>query len=482
MRTPVGQFSFSVLLFQDISVIPILAMIPLLALGPITGPGEHHGVLTSLPGWAKPLAVVGAVSLIILAGRYLVVPALRLVTKTRLRELFIASSILLVVAIAFLMEQVGLSPALGTFLAGVVLANSEFRHELETDLDPFKGLLLGLFFITVGASINFTLLIDQPDLLLALTAGIVCIKAIVLFILARLNMLGMNDSVGFAIGLSQIGEFAFVLFALIGQVQILDRGWIDTLMAVTALSMTVTPLLMLLNEKLIRSKISLPVGPSREADLIEESNKVILAGFSHFGSTIGRFLRANGVNATILDSDATRIDVLRKIGFKVYYGDVTRMDLLETAGAASAEILVMAIDAPETTIDLVPRIRKHFPNLHLMVRARNRFDAYELIDLGVTDIYRESVDTSVRLGVDVLRKLGYRGYSATRAGQKFLRYDEEALKELATHRGDTKKYVSKVLEQIALQEELLKEDLRHNPVASDHAWDSEEMKNTNVSG
>lgn len=480
LRTPLGEFSFSILLFQDISVIPILATIPLLAVTPVIAPGSGHGFLSDLPGWGKALAVLGAVGLIILAGRVVVVPLLRLVARTRLRELFIASALLIVVAIAFLMEQVGLSPALGTFLAGVVLANSEFKHELESDLEPFKGLLLGLFFIAVGASINFTLLLDSPSEIFAVTSGVIALKGIVIFVLGRANRLPADTSLSFAIGLSQIGEFAFVLFALMGQVGIVSPEWTDTLMAVTALSMTTTPLLIMLNERFLRPRFGLQPPSQREPDIVEQRNKVILAGFAHFGSTVGRFLRANGVNATILDSDASRVDLLRKMGFKVYFGDVTRMDLLESAGAAEAEILVIAIDSPETNLELVRLLRKHFPNLHLMVRARNRYDAYELLDLGVRDIYRESLDTSVRMGVDVLTKLGYRRYTATRAGQKFLRYDEEALKELAVHRRDAKQYVSRVREQIALQEQLLNEDLEHDPSANDHAWDSSHVRETLV--
>jgi CPA2 family monovalent cation:H+ antiporter-2 len=480
LRTPVGQLSFSVLLFQDISVIPILAMVPLLAVTPLMSPGSGHGFLSDLPGWGKALAVLGAVGLIILAGRIIVVPFLRLVARTRLRELFIASALLIVVAIAFLMERVGLSPALGTFLGGVVLANSEFKHELESDLDPFKGLLLGLFFIAVGASINFALLLEAPGQILALTAGVILVKGLVLFTLGKTNRLPAGSSLSFAIGLSQVGEFAFVLFALIGQVGIVDQAWTDALMAVTALSMTTTPLLMLIRERFLRNAVTGPAGPSQEHDPITERNRVILAGFAHFGSTIGRFLRANGVQATILDSDSTRVELLRKMGFKVYFGDVMRMELLESAGAAEAEILVVAIDSPETNLALVKLIRKHFPNLRLMVRARNRYDAYELIDLGVKDIYRESLDTSVRMGIDVLTKLGHRRYTAVRAGQKFLRYDEDALKELAAHRKDAKQYVSQVREQIALQEQLLNEDLEHDPSAGDHAWDSSHVRETLV--
>jgi CPA2 family monovalent cation:H+ antiporter-2 len=482
LQTPLGQFSFSILLFQDISVIPVLAAIPLLAVAPIVAPGSDHGFLSDLPGWGRALAILCAVALIVLAGRLVVVPLLRLVAHTRLRELFIASALLIVVAIAFLMEQVGLSPALGTFLAGVVLANSEFKHELESDLDPFKGLLLGLFFIGVGASINFDLLLESPIRILALTTGVILLKGIVLFVLGRFNRLAPDTSLSLASILSQVGEFAFVLVALIGQVGILSPQWTDTLMSLTALSMTSTPLLMLVNERFLRPAIGVSAPPAREPDAIDERNKVILAGFAHFGSTVGRFLRANGVHATILDNDSSRVELLRRMGFKVYFGDATRMDLLESAGAAEAKILVVAIDSPETNLGLVKLIRKHFPNLHLMVRARNRYDAYELMDLGVSDIYRESLDTSVRMGVDVLTRLGHRRYTATRAGQKFLHYDEEALRELGEHRKDMKQYVSRVREQIALQEQLLNDDLEHDPSANDHAWDSNHVRETLVGG
>jgi CPA2 family monovalent cation:H+ antiporter-2 len=477
LQSAVGQFSFSILLFQDISVIPILAVIPLLAAAPVATEGGH-GILSSLPQWGKALAVLGAVGLIVGAGRILLVPLLRLIARTRLRELFIAAALLIVVSIASLMEQVGLSPALGTFLGGVVLANSEFKHELESDLDPFKGLLLGLFFIAVGASVNFALIISQPVTVAAITLGVIFVKALVLFGIGRLNKLDAGSSVTLAISLSQVGEFAFVLLSLLGQVWIINAEWTDTFMAVTALSMTVTPLLLLLNEHVLGPRFTRAAPEQRPHDAVEEKNKVILAGFSHFGSTVGRFLRANGVEATILDSDASRVDLLRSMGFRVYYGDASRIDLLESAGAADASILVLAIDAPDSTPEIVKSVRKHFPHLHLMVRARNRFDAYELLDLGVTDIYRESIDTSIRLGVDVLAKLGHRRFSAHRAGQQFFRYDEAALRELAAHRKDMKLYVSRVREQIALQEQLLAEDRGRDATTSDHAWDSSHVRET----
>ncbi|MBD0294571.1 MAG: cation:proton antiporter [Flavisolibacter sp.] len=478
LQTEAGQYSFAVLLFQDIAVIPILAILPLLAVKTVTTEvvTEHATLLEGQPGWIKALSVLGAVVVVIIAGRYVIVPLLRLVAKTRLRELFSASSLLIIAAIAYLMMQVGLSPALGTFLAGVVLANSEFKHELESDLEPFKGLLLGLFFIAVGASINFHLVGLQPGRIAAYVLGIMIIKAIVLAVLGRVNRLRSDENILFALGLSQVGEFAFVLFSFITQLSILSRETTDTMMAVTALSMTVTPILLLINEKIIQPHLAPPATPQREPDAIDEKNRVIIAGFSHFGSTIGRFLRANGVEATILDNDPDRVDLLRKMGFKVYYGDATRVDLLESAGAAYAKLFVSAIDEPKTNLQMVETLRKHFPHLEVMIRSKNRFDAYELLDAGVQHIYRESIDTSVRLGVDVLHKLGMRHYSAYRAGQNFIKYDEAALQKLARHRHDLKQYIASVREQIALQEELLMNDKQFAPNKADQAWDSQVLR------
>jgi len=476
LNTPTGQNSFSVLLFQDIAVIPMLALLPLLVFLPGGGVDGHASFIEHYPSWLQTIFILAAVIAIVLVGRFIIVPLLRVIAQTRLRELFVAAALLIVVGIAFLMEMVGLSPALGTFLAGVVLANSEFKHELESDLDPFKGLLLGLFFIAVGASINFALIADNPSLILGLTLGIVFLKMAILLIIGRVFKFPINQNLTFAIGLAQIGEFAFVLFSMIGQLKILSKDITDMMMVVTASSMAVTPLIILLNEKLIQRRFLDGDQEKEEADLIEENNKVIIAGFSHFGSTIGRFLRANGIEATYLDYDSRRVDALRKLGFKVYYGDATREDLLESAGAAEAKLLIIAIDSPETNYELVKTVKKHFPKLEVMVRARNRVDAYELLDLGIDNIYREHLDTSIKLGVDVLVKLGRRSYTANRAGQNFKKYDEEAMRELFHHRHDRKVYISEVRQQIEIQEELLKSDIAHQPNLNDHAWDGEHMR------
>jgi CPA2 family monovalent cation:H+ antiporter-2 len=475
LNSVAGRTSFAVLLFQDLSIIPILAILPLLAT--TRAEGSSHSFMDQYPAWAQALATFGAIVLVILAGRYVIVPLLRLVAKTRLRELFSASSLLIVFAIAYLMQSVGLSPALGTFLAGVVLANSEFKHELESDLEPFKGLLLGLFFIAVGASIDFRMIAEKPGLITTAVLGVVLVKAVVLLGIGKLFRLQKHENILFSFSLSQVGEFAFVLFAFMVTLQILPKGDGDFWMAVTALSMTVTPILLLIHEKLIGPMLNKGMKEVIKADEVDERNGVIIAGFSHFGSTVGRFLRANGVNATILDNDPDRVDLLRKMGFKVFYGDATRHELLESAGAEDARIFVSAIDDPVVNEMLVHTLKKHYPHMQLMIRSRNRYDAYELIDLGIEHVYREHIDTSIRMGVDILRSMGMRGYSAMRAGQNFLKYDEAALAKLARKRGDLNSYIASVREEIEHQEELLRNDLQQAPNTADHAWDSEEMRN-----
>jgi monovalent cation:H+ antiporter-2, CPA2 family len=478
--TAAGQASFSVLLFQDIMVIPILAILPLLALQGISSSRNlGSSLIGNLPGWMQGLSFFAAVALILFGGRFIFVPLLRVVARTGLRELFTASSLLLVVSVAMLMQVIGLSPALGTFMAGVVLANSEYRHELESDLEPFKGLLLGLFFIGVGASINFNLIGSKPLLVTGLVAAVMTIKFLILIFTGRLFKITSDQNLLFAFALSQVGEFAFVLLSFANKLTILSQEQMEIMMAVTAISMTVTPLLLLINERIID-----PISGVREKEngdddtssRIEERHQVIIAGFGHFGSTIGRFLRANGIESVILDNDSDRVALLRKMGFKVYYGDATRLDLLQSAGADKAKVLIAAIDSPETNQTLIATVRKNFPGLRIMARAKSRMDAYVLIDMGLKDIYRESLHTSVKLAVDVLTLLGQRSYTATRQGQKFMQYDEEALHQMAEHRHDMKKYIIKARETFRLQEELLAKDLAQGTVENDHAWDSEPIR------
>ena len=339
--TEAGKNCFAVLLFQDIAVIPMLALLPFLALQPGIATPDGHSVtlLDNLPVWLQAGSILCSILAVVVMGRYVIVPFMRIVAGAGLRELCVAGSLLIIIATAYLMKLVGLSPALGAFLAGVVLANSEFRHELESDIEPFKGLLLGLFFIAVGASINFGLVAERPLLEIALVTALIAVKALVLACAGRIFGLSFDQNCIFSVSLSQTGEFAFVLFAFMGTLGILSGTWLDILMAATALSMAVTPVLMLINERLILPQFGTKRSDDQPADKIDVSNSVIIAGFSTFGSTVGRFLRANGVDATILDNNSDQVELLRKMGFRVFYGDATRIDILHSAGAAEAAIL-----------------------------------------------------------------------------------------------------------------------------------------------
>lgn len=481
LKTAGGQSSFAVLLFQDIAVIPMLAIFPLLATHSpeAVGGEESHAATTliaELPAWAQTLAVLGAVAGIVLAGRFLVRPALRVVARTGLREMFTAASLLIVIGIALLMTQVGLSPALGTFLAGVVLANSEYRHELESDIDPFKGLLLGLFFIAVGASVDFGLILAQPLLIAGLVLAIMAVKFGVLFTLGRIFKLSLDQSLLLAFALPQVGEFAFVLFSFANQEGVLDSTITNPLVAAVALSMALTPLLLLINERIVQPRFGTRQLDARPADAIDEENSVIIAGFGGFGSTVGRLLKANGIATTVLDNDSDRVDLLRKIGLKVYYGDASRYDLLQIAGAERAKLLVLALDSPEKTLELVETARKHFPQLTILARAFDWDDAHVLLDNGVSYVYREALDTSLRMGSDALRLLGFRAYQAQRAAQKFLRHDEESLRELTERRQDGAMYINAARQRIENLEQILLADLEDSGFERDLGWDAESLR------
>jgi monovalent cation:H+ antiporter-2, CPA2 family len=456
LRSEAGQSAFSVLLFQDIAVIPMLALFPLLATAPVKeGAAGHDGFswVAGQPPLVQTLIVLGSVVAIIAAGRLLIGPALRIVAKTGLRELFTAFSLLIVVGIAVLMTMVGLSPALGAFLAGVVLANSEYRHELESDIEPFKGILLGLFFIAVGASIDFTLIAAQPWLVVGSVLGLMTLKSLVLFALGRVFRLGTDQNLTFSASLAQVGEFAFVLASMALQEGVLPAPIVQLLIAVVAISMALTPLVLLFNERILLPRVGTrEAAPPKPADPIDEKNPVIIAGFGHFGNTVGRFLRANNVRATYLDLDSDTVDVLRKLGFKVFYGDASRHELLEAAGARSARIIMIAIDNKEKRLEMIETVKKHFSHLHILVRAANRYDAYDQMNAGMLHVYRETVDTSIRMGVDALTLLGYRSYTAHRKALTFLRHDERSLKKLASIRND-EEYITearKFIEEIEL--------------------------------
>ncbi|MEO1712345.1 MAG: cation:proton antiporter, partial [Bacteroidota bacterium] len=479
MNTTFGASSFSILLFQDIIVIFMLGALPLFASevhGPATDDHGHTNLLEDLPLWLNTIAIITSVALVVLAGRYVFVPMLRLVARTGVRELLIASALLIVLSIAYLMELVGLSPALGAFLGGVVLATSEFKFELESTLEPFKDLLLGLFFMAVGASINFLVIAEAPLLITGVVLGIIVLKALVLYIVGTVVKLKIDQRLLLTVALAQIGEFAFVLLTFAFQLNILDKAQLDMMLVVTALTMTLTPILAILNERLVLPKVGVKESEDRPMDTIEHKHKVLLIGSGHFGNTVGRFLRAHGVYATILDNNSNWVDRLRRIGFEVYYGDATRVDLLESAGIEEADIVISAIDDPATTMKLVKIIRERYPHVKLMVRSKNRYEAYDLLNVGVERVYRESLDTSVKLASDVLSELGFRKYTLHRQAQKFIKSDEEGLRRLASQPRQEEAYLFKAREEIAAQEKLMEADWQTSLFENDHQWDSEQRQ------
>jgi glutathione-regulated potassium-efflux system protein KefB len=426
LNTPGGQASFAVLLFQDLAVVPLLIVLKL-----FTGEGSQMSL-------AAAAEAIGIVVLLILAGRFLVRPVLRYIAETRLREVFIAFSLLVVLGAAALMEWVGLSMALGAFLAGVMLADSEYRHELELDIEPFKGLLLGLFFIAVGMSIDLSLFLRSPLLVLGIALGLVALKAIILYPIAQaFGYCNRSDAGLFAVALSQGGEFAFVLFAASGG--LLSAQTIAVLNAAVAASMLSTPFLIMGYERLLmRNRRARAVGAP---DAIGESNPVIVAGFGRFGQIVVRVLRGLGLGATVVDIDPGQIETVRRFGFKAYYGDATRLDLLESAGAARAKVLLMAIDDPEAAMAAVKRIRERFPALQVIARAHGRTDAYEYAELGipaVREVFGSALDASLRM----LRVLGFEEENAQRVIQRFREYDEDQLVANARHRGDITKLIA----------------------------------------
>ncbi|WP_291962856.1 monovalent cation:proton antiporter-2 (CPA2) family protein [Maribacter sp.] len=480
METTFGNSAFSILLFQDIIVIFMLGAIPLLSNTEVEAAADSHestgNLLDGLPMGYQTLAIILSVVLIIGAGQYLIVPMLRRVAKTGVRELLFASALLIVFSISFLMEYVGLSPALGAFLGGVVLSSSEYKHELESNLEPFKNLLLGLFFIAVGASINFVVIAKIPLTIGGILLAIVLIKALILFITGKVFKLKLDQNLLLTFSLAQIGEFAFVLLSFAFQLNILDQEQMDIMLVITALTMSITPIISIINERFILPKIGTKESIKRPMDHIAKSQNVILVGFGHFGSTVGRFLRSHGIEATILDQDSNRVDVLRKMGFEVYYGDATRIDLLEAAGIAKAKILICAIDNPPITQEITKLVKEKYPHVELMIRAQNRNDAYELLNLGFENIYRESLDTSLALAKDVLSKLGFRKYTLIRQVQNFIKYDESSLRRLAMEPKGDDDYLFKVRKELEEQERLLEEDFKRGIVEYDIHWDSESIR------
>ena len=479
-----GRASFSVLLFQDIAVIPMLALIPLLVLpefadsGAAVATNGDHGhsmsLVAGLPGWARTLVVIGAVAAVLLGGHFLTRPLFRFIAESRLREIFTASALMLVIGIALLMTLVELSPALGTFLAGVVLAESEFRHELESDIEPFKGLLLGLFFITVGAGINFDILFGDFGTIIGLTVGVILIKGLVLFALARLFRLQSRDGLLFTLGMAQAGEFGFVLLNFSLQSHALPPEMASTLSLVVALSMLLTPALFIAYDKLVLSRADTDDGP--DTDAIDETGAVIIAGSGRFGQIVNRMLVASGVTTVVLDHEASMISMLGRFGVKSYYGDATRPELLHAAGIESAAALVIAIDDQERAVELVEHVNRHHPHVRILTRAFDVNHLYLLRKAGADVAIREMFDGSVELGKAVMKTLGMHPFKVEKMSQSFRRHDKTGLDHLYemwdedTDMSSNKAYLARAKAHTATLKDIMESDRTQSHDRSDRGW------------
>lgn len=460
MATAAGAAAFAILLFQDIAAIPMIAIVPMLG----DAAAESNG-----PLWLLVAKLAGVCGLLIIAGRYLMRPVLRGIAKTDIREIFTAFALLLVIGIGLLMQSVGVSMALGTFLAGVLLADSEYRHALEADVEPFKGLLLGLFFIAVGMSIDFGILLKQPLFVVGLLAAFLLIKIGVLYGLSKLFGIPREQQLFFAFLLSQGGEFAFVVFGAAAASNVFSREVASLLVVVVALSMVATPLLLLLYDRIIEPYFR--VAQMRPEDAIEEQdNPVIIAGFGRFGQIVGRMLHANRIGLTVLDHDADQVDLLRRYGFEVYYGDATRIDLLHAAGAAKARALVVAIDDIEDSLALVDAVKHEFPDLPILARARNVTHYYELMSRGVTVIERETFESALRLGRQVLHQLGYGAFQARQAAMKFRAHNIKSVHAVYPYYKDQQKRISMAATARAELEEMFARDAKAMRDERDGSW------------
>ncbi|WP_299935037.1 cation:proton antiporter [uncultured Pelagimonas sp.] len=442
MRSDGGQASFSVLLFQDIAVIPMLALIPLLAMPELVealshashgddGHGSSMSLVEGLPGWAAALVTLAAIAGVIVIGSHLTGPIFRFISGAEMRELFISAALMIVIGIALLMSLVGLSPALGTFLAGVVLANSEYKHELESDIEPIKGLLLGLFFMTVGAGINFALLFDNFALILGLTLGLMVVKSAVLFVLAVIFKLQGADRWLFTLGLAQAGEFGFVLLAFTVSNAVIPGDLAQILLLIVALSMLFTPGLFILFDKVVAPRFA--QAEQREADEIENRSDIIIAGHGRVGGLIARILRGCGMNPTVIDFSSAQLEILKAFDMKAYYGDATRPDLLHAAGISKAKLFVIAIDDKERITQLVKYLQAHHPDVHVVARALDRNHVYDLWAAGCRDIIRETYDSSMRMGRSSIEALGYSKEQANDMIEAFNALDRRSMLDAAEH-------------------------------------------------
>jgi glutathione-regulated potassium-efflux system ancillary protein KefC len=453
MSTGSGQASFSILLFQDVAAIPILALLPLLGAVSLTNPDAAH---TS--HWFEALKIVAVIAGIVLGGRLLLRPVLRWIARSDTPEIFTAAALLLVVGIAALMQFVGLSMALGAFLAGVLLAESEYRRELETDIEPFKGLLLGLFFMAVGMSIDFAVLMQSPALMAAVVLGFLLLKALVIYALARLMKLPFQERPVFTLLLAQGGEFAFVVFQAAAGANVLEPQTASLLIGAVAVSMLVSPLLLVAIDKILMPRFA-DCGKPEMAEISEpQKAEIIVAGFGRYGQIVARVMLAQGMPCTVLDHDADMIEAARSFGYRVFYGDASRLDLLRTAGAATARVLVVAVDAKEQSLRIVALAKQHFPQLQIVARARDVTHWHELRDAGVGHVQRELFESSLNSARSVLELMGQSREDSHRITQRFRQHNLDLFEKMHPHYKDRTKLIAVVKQgRQQLEEQMAKE-------------------------
>lgn len=461
-RSEAGQLGFSVLLFQDIAVIPALALIPLLA-------GTDSGHIDWMKVGMKVLAFAG----MLVGGRYLLRPIFRYIAASGVREVFTAASLLLVLGSALFMDALGLSMALGTFIAGILLAESEYRHELEVAIDPFKGLLLGLFFISVGMALNLGVLYTHIVTILLGVVTLVAVKTLVLYLLGRIYGLRSSERQQFAGVLSQGGEFAFVLFSAASSAKLFSGDQLPMLLVTVTLSMMTTPLLMKGIDRLLARRFNEPDENAEKHFVEDDQPQVIVVGFGRFGQVVGRLLMANNKRITVLERDISVVSLMRKYGYKVYYGDATELELLRAAGAASAQSIVITCNEPEDVMNIVHLCQQHFPQLQIQARARGRVEAHELLQAGVTQFSRETFSSALELGRKTLMSLGMHPHQAHRAQQHFRRLDMRMLRELVPTLSESAAQASRVREARRELEDIFQREMQREKRQID-GWDDDE--------
>lgn len=460
-RSEAGQLGFSVLLFQDIAVIPALALIPLLA-------GTDSGHIDWMKVGMKVLAFAG----MLVGGRYLLRPIFRYIAASGVREVFTAASLLLVLGSALFMDALGLSMALGTFIAGILLAESEYRHELEVAIDPFKGLLLGLFFISVGMALNLGVLYTHIVTILLGVVTLVAVKTLVLYLLARIYGLRSSERQQFAGVLSQGGEFAFVLFSAASSAKLFSGDQLPMLLVTVTLSMMTTPLLMKGIDRLLARRFNEPDDEAEKHFVEDDQPQVIVVGFGRFGQVVGRLLMANNKRITVLERDISAVSLMRKYGYKVYYGDATELELLRAAGAASAQAIVITCNEPEDVMTIVHLCQQHFPQLQIQARARGRVEAHELLQAGVTQFSRETFSSALELGRKTLMTLGMHPHQAHRAQQYFRHLDMRMLRELMPNLSESAQ-ASRVREARRELEDIFQREMQREKRQID-GWDDDQ--------